>query len=452
MSASPPEPLQYAHYDVVAKLGQGAMGVVYLAKDRRIGRRVALKLVRPQNIESVEEAKEFFARLQREAELSGALNHPNIATLYEVGYEKQLISFLAMEYVEGETLQSILKRKEPLAVASSLIIVEDVLEGLAYAHTHGVIHRDIKPANIIVRPDGRAKILDFGIARREESNLTMSGSFVGTPNYMSPEQVKSETITPRIDLFSLGVVLYEMLTATRPFAAETMTAVMYNIVERQPEALSALRSDIPAPVDAFVARMIAKNPDDRFPSASDALAAIRRLRADEAQMTAPPEPPPVAVVAEPQPVRSPWWKRSLPARPVVILISIVALSTLIWLIVVARQLALPIEARHTTAQLQEFRSKENALHVAAQLRKEGKRAEARAAYEAYLKKYPSSVPARESLQAIAMEEQAVAQQAAVPPAPESASKKKATAPSGGEPKPGRMQSLKKKFTSIFRRN
>ncbi|HEY8713390.1 MAG TPA: serine/threonine-protein kinase, partial [Thermoanaerobaculia bacterium] len=191
MEVATSTPQSYGHYDVESVLGRGAMGMVYLAKDRRIGRKVALKTVHiNEKFDDESEANEFYKRLQREAELCGALQHPNIVTLYEPGYENNVIAWLATEYVEGENLREHMRKRKPLPLEESMRILEGILRGLAYAHAKGIVHRDIKPANILLTRNGEAKIADFGIARPVDSNLTAVGEMLGTPSYMSPEQVK----------------------------------------------------------------------------------------------------------------------------------------------------------------------------------------------------------------------------------------------------------------------
>src|ERR1051325_516882 len=229
------DPRQCGDYDVESLLGKGSIGKVYLAKHRRIGRYVALKVVQgDQRFEDDEDQRDFYKRLQREAELCGALQHPNIVTLYDVGYAGERVEFLATEYVDGETLLARLKRTRPLPLGEALSIGADLLRALAYAHAKGIIHRDIKPANILLTSEGQAKIADFGIARRLESSLTGINLLVGTPNYMSPEQVRSAPVTTRSDLFSAGVVLYEMLTGSKPFASQELSSVLYNVVNLDP--------------------------------------------------------------------------------------------------------------------------------------------------------------------------------------------------------------------------
>src|SRR2546428_774995 len=251
----------FGEYEVEAVLGRGAMGMVYLARDRRIGRRVALKTVQiGQKFDDESDATEFFQRLQREAEVCGSMQHPNIVTLYEPGYGKNGISFLATEYVEGESLRDRLKRSKPLPLDDALRIGEDILRGLAYAHAKGVIHRDIKPANILLSSEGQAKIADFGIARPVNSDLTAVGSMLGTPNYMSPEQVKCAAVTTKSDLFSVGVVLYEMLTGVKPFTASDVSSILRNVVDKDPALASEVNPEVPEPIGRFVAGLFAKKP------------------------------------------------------------------------------------------------------------------------------------------------------------------------------------------------
>ncbi|HSN67983.1 MAG TPA: protein kinase [Thermoanaerobaculia bacterium] len=271
----------FDHYEVERTLGRGAMGVVYLARDLRIGRRVALKAMpRTRSFDSADAEQEFLDRFRREAELCGSLAHPNIITLYEVGWEGRRISFLAMEYVDGETLLSLLQREKTLDLAPSLKIVDDILHGLAYAHERHVVHRDVKPANILITRQGQAKIADFGVARYARTaarsrTLTNGGQLIGTPYYMSPELIAGRAAEPSSDLFSVGVVLFELLSGKRPFDGNDLLDVLYNIVNAPTPDLIRLRPDLPPWVGAFVRRLLAKAPGDRFPSAD---AAIRELR------------------------------------------------------------------------------------------------------------------------------------------------------------------------------
>jgi tRNA A-37 threonylcarbamoyl transferase component Bud32 len=273
------EPTSYGEYEIERLLGKGSIGKVYLARHRRIGRHVALKIIRPeQRFDDDADRAEFQKRLQREAELCASLHHPNVVTLFEAGYEDDVVAFLATEYVEGESLQSRLKKTRPLPLSEALSIAADVLRALAYAHDKGVIHRDIKPGNILIATSGEAKIADFGIARPVDSSLTGTNSLLGTPNYMSPEQVKSSSITRRADLFSAGVVMYEMLTGVKPFAAPDISGILYNVVNLDPAPADKLNPNVPRAVSKIAAKLLAKSPIARYPSAADALADIERAR------------------------------------------------------------------------------------------------------------------------------------------------------------------------------
>jgi serine/threonine protein kinase len=288
---------QFGDYEVESVLGKGAMGMVYLARDRRIGRRVALKTVQvQQQFEDESEATEFYQRLQREAEVCGAMQHPNIVTLYEPGYENNMISFLATEWVDGESLRDRLKRSKPLPLQDALRISEDILRGLAYAHAKGVVHRDIKPANILLAIDGQAKIADFGIARPVDSTLTAVGSMLGTPNYMSPEQVKCAAVTERSDLFSAGVVMYEMLTGIKPFSAPDVSNILRNVMEKDPKPANEANSAVPVEIEKLVAHLLQKAPDARFASAAEALAELQRVRRKTGPAGPSEEMPPESAV------------------------------------------------------------------------------------------------------------------------------------------------------------
>ena len=285
----------FGHYEVERVLGRGAMGTVYLARDTRIGRRVALKTVKVDSarFDDDSEANEFYLRLQREAELGGSLQHPNIVTLYEPGYEDGRIAWLATEYVDGEPLRDLIRRELRPPLQRVYEIAEDLLLGLAYAHSRDVIHRDIKPANILLTTAGDAKIADFGIARANNSTLTHAGSMLGTPSYMSPEQVRCGPVTPRSDLFAFGALLYELLTGMKAFGAPDIGAILRNVVEYMPPEPSTINPEIPAELDAVVMKLLAKQPADRFESAGEALEALIAAQHGE-----PPPPPPPLPPAE----------------------------------------------------------------------------------------------------------------------------------------------------------
>jgi serine/threonine protein kinase len=374
---SPPIPEQpHGPYEIIHPLGKGAMGVVYLARDRRIGRRVALKVIHlaPGQFEDQTAADEFYRRLQREAEVCGALLHPNIVTLYEAGYESNRISFLAMEYVEGETLLNLLHRSGTLAVDTTLAIASDVLRGLEHAHNHGIVHRDIKPANVLLSMEGEAKVADFGIARPVNSSMTQIGTLMGTPNYMAPEQVLGHDLTPRADIFSLGVMMFELLTGVKPFAASDLTGTLHNILRQPAPVLSDIKPAVPRPVADLVARMLSKSPEER-PTASEALAELNRLRGVTATGVAAAAP----------------GRRSPP--PYLYVAS--AGLALLLVVILAMRPHEPASVTISPEQLREFDAKKHALSEAQALFDAGKFQESINKYDEYLKKYPSSVAAKE---------------------------------------------------------
>jgi tRNA A-37 threonylcarbamoyl transferase component Bud32/tetratricopeptide (TPR) repeat protein len=268
-------------YEVLSELGKGAMGVVYLARDPVIGRMVAIKTIKAASMgDDDSESREFRERFVREAQTAGILSHPNIVTIHDIGEDPETrISFIAMEYIEGKTLKGFLLEKTQFTWDQIANMVAQVAEAMDYAHRKGIIHRDIKPANIIVTADEKVKITDFGIAKIASSNLTSTGQFLGTPNYMSPEQVSGSPVDGRSDIFSLGVVLYELLTRRKPFIGDNLTAISYKIVHEDFTPPADLSTDIPAEFNAIVARAMAKDPWNRYQRGKDLALALQQLRA-----------------------------------------------------------------------------------------------------------------------------------------------------------------------------
>jgi serine/threonine-protein kinase len=268
-------------YEVLSELGRGAMGVVYKARDPMLERTVAIKTV---NMALEQDgAAHYEARFQQEARAAGGLNHPNIVTVHDIGRSGD-IAFMAMEFIDGVELRALLESGKPLAPAQAVSIAAQIAEGLAYAHERGVVHRDIKPPNVMVLANGLVKITDFGIARMRTSALqTQTGMLMGSPKYMSPEQVLGRRADHRSDLFSLGIILYEMLAGAAPFSGESMTALMYQIINFAPPAPSALRTGLPEMLDAVVAKMLAKAVEERYQSAAEL---ARDLRACERNLAA----------------------------------------------------------------------------------------------------------------------------------------------------------------------
>src|SRR5215470_4932361 len=268
-------------YEVLSELGKGAMGVVYLAKDPVIGRMVAIKTIRMTNVgDDDSEVREFRERFVREAQTAGILSHPNIVTIHDIGEDTESrTSFIAMEYIEGRNLKTLLADKKKFSWEEVADLIAQIGEALDYAHRKGIIHRDIKPANIILTTDGKVKITDFGIAKVASSNLTTTGQFLGTPNYMSPEQVSGAPVDGRSDIFSLGVVLYELLTNRKPFLGDNLTAISYKIVHEDFTPPAELLAEVPSDFNAIVARAMAKDPWNRYQRGKDFALALHQLRA-----------------------------------------------------------------------------------------------------------------------------------------------------------------------------
>ena len=247
------------------------MGSLYLAKDPRIGRLVAIKLVR-QDFDSPD-ARQRFAR---EAQSAGTLRHPNIVTIFDVD-EHEGMPFIAMEYIDGETLGEIVKRKALLPIAKRIQWVEDLCSGLAYAHRQGVIHRDIKPANLMVDTEGALKILDFGLARRDASTFTQSHVIIGTPNYMSPEQIRGTNLDTRSDIFLVGALMYELLAYKEAFPG-AVHQTMHKILHEEPEPLENFVPDLDPAIPRILARAIVKDRDGRYPDLSAMKADLAKVR------------------------------------------------------------------------------------------------------------------------------------------------------------------------------
>jgi serine/threonine protein kinase/Tfp pilus assembly protein PilF len=283
-----------SHYQITGTLGQGGMGVVYKALDQKLQRTVAIKSLRPESMGDEKLKK----RLMSEARAASRLNHPNICTIYEVD-EADGILFIAMEYVTGHTLSEEIC-SGPLDIERALDIAFQIAAGLDKAHRENIVHRDIKPSNIVLPPDGPVKILDFGIAQilnrmvgeslseavTEQANLTEPGQMVGTAAYMSPEQLNSEEVDARTDIFSFGMLLYEMLSGQRPFRATSLMQLMSSILNDEPEPLSRTNSTFPRDLDRIIAKALAKNRDNRYATMKDLRKDLLRLK-DQLKRTAP---------------------------------------------------------------------------------------------------------------------------------------------------------------------
>jgi serine/threonine-protein kinase len=249
-------------YHIIELIGEGAMGVVYRANDSMLDRTVAIKVMN----ESIARQDDLRKRFLHEAQAAASLQHPNVVCIYDLGdFNGHL--FIAMEFIQGVDLEKLMEIGEPVALQARLDIIIDVLTGLTFAHRRGIIHRDIKPANIRVTEDGRAKIMDFGVAHLSSSSMTSTGSFLGTPSYMAPEQITEGKTSPATDIFAVGGVLYQLLTQLRPFEAPTLQNLFFRIITETPKPVSELVPGLPPALDRIVAKAMAKEPSDRYATA-----------------------------------------------------------------------------------------------------------------------------------------------------------------------------------------
>jgi predicted Ser/Thr protein kinase len=272
-------------YEILAELGRGAMGTVFRARDPHIDRIVAIKTISVQGAEA--NAQEYRERFFREAQAAGKLAHPGIVTIYDVGEDESTHTpFIVMEYIAGQTLEAMMRSAgKRLPLATTLDLIQQIAEALDYAHAQGIVHRDIKPANIIVTQDGRAKIADFGVAKLSVSDYTMPGQVLGTPSYMSPEQLSGETVTGHSDLFSLGVMLYSMLAGERPFSADTVTALTFQVVYQDPTPVTQQNGSLGKEFDYVISRVLAKKPADRYRRGTEMATDLEDLRKGRAPRT-----------------------------------------------------------------------------------------------------------------------------------------------------------------------
>jgi serine/threonine protein kinase len=260
-------------YEVECVVGEGSMGVVYRAIDPQINRRVAIKVMS----DAVAQDTSLRDRFLREAQTAGSLQHPNVVTIYDFGEVEDHL-FIAMEYVEGNDLADLLSKNVAIPIIEGLDLTVGLLNGLAYAHKRGIIHRDIKPANVRVDTEGKARLMDFGVAHLASSDMTSTGMLLGTPAYMAPEQITGGSVTAETDIFSVGAVLYELLAGRRPFVGDTLQSLMYSILNRAPESLEAIVPKLPPGLHDVVMRALQKEPSQRYHSAmamANDLSAIR---------------------------------------------------------------------------------------------------------------------------------------------------------------------------------
>jgi serine/threonine protein kinase len=267
-------------YQIQGEIGRGTMGVVYKALDPALGRTVALKTVHLAFSVAEADREVYEQRFMTEAKVAAALSHPGIVVVHDVGRDPESHTlYIALEYLRGDTLETLVSNGRQLDWHEALRLTGAVAEALDHAHSHGVVHRDVKPANIMVLPSGEPKIMDFGIAKVPTSELTGAGEFFGTPSYMSPEQAQGETVDKRSDIFSLGSVMYLLLTGARPFDGPNVPAIVLRVAHKDPAPPSSLAPQLPAAVDAVVARALAKDPASRYPDCRSLAEDIEDLRA-----------------------------------------------------------------------------------------------------------------------------------------------------------------------------
>jgi serine/threonine-protein kinase len=264
-------------YKVVRKLGTGGMANVYLAEDQELGRRVAIKMLDDRHAQD----EQFVERFRREAKNAAGLSHPNVVSIYDRG-QAEGTYYIAMEYLEGRTLKELLVARGPTPIPVAIDYARQILAALGFAHRNGVVHRDIKPHNVAVAPDGRVKVMDFGIARAGTSQMTETGSIIGTAQYLSPEQAKGAPVGPTSDIYSVGIVLYEMLTGAVPFTGDTPLEIAMKHLSAIPEPPSEQRPEVPHELDSIVLRALAKRPEDRYQSAEEMDADLARAARGQA--------------------------------------------------------------------------------------------------------------------------------------------------------------------------
>jgi serine/threonine protein kinase len=284
-------------YRIIEEIGRGAMGMVYRAMDPLIERELAIKTLLPDLSEEI--VAEVRERFVREARSAGKLSHPNIVTVFDVG-EQDGVAYIAMELLPGRSLQQILRDPEPLPFDTAAEIAAQVADALEHAHTHSIVHRDVKPANVVVAPTGRAKLTDFGIAWVPSSSMTQAGAALGSPKYMSPEQVTGQPVEPRSDVFSLGVLLYEMLARRSPFAREGDVSpfdVMDRIAQEPHPPVRGIKPEVPAALEQIIDRALAKKPEDRYASAAEMAGALRGYLGGKKETAEAPKPDPAAIDA-----------------------------------------------------------------------------------------------------------------------------------------------------------
>jgi eukaryotic-like serine/threonine-protein kinase len=297
-------------YEVLSRIGSGGMADVYLARDELLGRPVALKLLQHRFAED----QEFVERFRREASSAAGLSHPNVVAVFDRG-EWDGTYYIAMEYLPGRSLKTVVREEGPMDPAYAIEIVIQILRAAKFAHKRGIIHRDLKPHNVILDEEGRAKVTDFGIARAGASDMTLTGSIMGTAQYLSPEQAQGQTVSETSDLYAVGIVLYELLTGAVPFDGETAVTIALKQVSAEPPPPSRLNAAVTPELDAVVARALAKSPQQRFANAAEFIAELERVREGIRSPAAPLSSQPISVVAAAAALAGPISLGQVPGGP-----------------------------------------------------------------------------------------------------------------------------------------
>jgi serine/threonine-protein kinase len=319
-----PDTMIDGRYRILRRLGSGGMAEVYMAEDQQLGRRVALKVL----LRRFAEDEQFVERFRREASSAAGLSHPNVVAIFDRG-EWDGTYYIAMELVDGRTLKDIVREKGPAPPEAAVDITLQILRAARYAHKHGVVHRDIKPHNVLIDHDGRVRVTDFGIARAGTSDITETGSVMGTAQYLSPEQAQGRPVDERADLYAIGVVLYELLTGQVPFDADSPVTVALKQVSELPVRPAEVVPAIPPAIDAVVLHALEKDPDRRYQNADEFIAALETARAEPERI--PPPPPPVVEEHH----HSRWWLWLL------IALALVAIAVGLYLALRPEQLTVP---------------------------------------------------------------------------------------------------------------
>ena len=335
--------VQIGPYQIVEELGRGAMGVVFRAFDPSIARPVAIKVIRPQQLETEDQNNEARLRFSREANAAGRLSHPNIVTIYQLGQDRGY-QYMAMEFVEGAGLDKTMVPGVPMDVHVVLDIVRQVADALDHAHQEGVVHRDIKPSNVLVRPDGRVKIADFGIAHVSSQTLTRQGTTLGTPAYMAPEQIQGAKVDGRSDEFSLAVLTYQMLSGRRPFEAATEQGLIFEIVSNEPKPIDQVNPALPTTCSEVLQRALAKDPASRYATCSEFSLALTA-----SFITVAPQTPPATVDDAPPAPSQPAPSKNSAGTWVAVGLGVVAvLAAILFMTMRPRQAPAP-QASHPQA-------------------------------------------------------------------------------------------------------